>query len=261
MAFHPYPQVIRPVFNLGRFGPPRSLTSASPCPWIDHLASGLRHATVRPVQTRFRSGYPSRVNLATHRNSLAHSSKGTPSQPRRAALTACRPTVSGTISLPSRGTFHLSLTVLVRYRSPTTYLALRGGPRGFTPAFTAPALLGMTSRSSLSFAYGALTLCGAPFQSASTRERVCNCVGRLVPSLDAPTTPNWQGHQALPPARFRLIPFRSPLLRESLLLSVPRATEMFQFARSPLPALCVQTGVTPHDGCRVSPFGHPRINA
>src|ERR671926_784738 len=48
-------------------------------------------------------------------NSQAHSSKGTPS-PRKAP-TACRHTVSGTISLPSRGTFHLSLTVLVRYRS------------------------------------------------------------------------------------------------------------------------------------------------
>ncbi len=35
----------------------------------------------------------------------------------RAAPTACRHTVSGTVSLPSRGTFHLSLTVLVRYRS------------------------------------------------------------------------------------------------------------------------------------------------
>ena len=34
------------------------------------------------------------------------------------ALTACKPTVSGTISLPSRGTFHLSLPVLVHYRSP-----------------------------------------------------------------------------------------------------------------------------------------------
>src|SRR5215204_4002850 len=33
-------------------------------------------------------------------------------------LTACKPTVSGTISLPYRGTFHLSLTVLVHYRSP-----------------------------------------------------------------------------------------------------------------------------------------------
>ena len=49
-------------------------------------------------------------------NSQAHSSKGTPS-PRKAP-TDCRHTVSGTISLPSRGTFHHSLTVLVRYRSP-----------------------------------------------------------------------------------------------------------------------------------------------
>ena len=36
---------------------------------------------------------------------------------------------------------------------------------------------------------------------------------------------------------------------------------MFQFPRFPLPALCVQTGVTLHDECRVSPFRHPRIKA
>jgi hypothetical protein len=77
----------------------------------------------------------------------------------------------------------------------------------------------------------------------------------------APTTPNRQRHQALTPARFGLIPFRSPLLRESQLLSSPRGTEMFQFPRFPLLVLCVQTRVTPHDGCRVSPFGYPRIEA
>ena len=82
-----------------------------------------------------------------------------------------------------------------------------------------------------------------------------------MPSLSGPTTPNWQRHQALPPARFGLFPFRSPLLRESQLLSLPRGTQMFQFPRFPLLALCVQTRVTPHDGCRVSPFGHPRIEA
>jgi hypothetical protein len=65
----------------------------------------------------------------------------------------------------------------------------------------------------------------------------------------------------LAPTRFGLFPLRSPLLRESRLLSFPRGTEMFQFPRFPLPALCVQAGVTPHDGCRVSPFGHPRVNA
>ena len=36
---------------------------------------------------------------------------------RHRAVTACKHTVSGTISLPSRGAFHLSLTVLVHYRS------------------------------------------------------------------------------------------------------------------------------------------------
>ena len=36
---------------------------------------------------------------------------------------------------------------------------------------------------------------------------------------------------------------------------------MFQFTRFPLPALCVQAGVTPHYGCWVSPFGDPRIKA
>ena len=141
MAFHPYPQVIPPVFNQGGFGPPRGLTPASACPWIDHSASGLQHATERPIQTRFRSGSPSLVNLATYRNSQAHSSKGTPSWPPYGddALTVCKPTVSGTISLPSRGAFHLSLTVLVHYRSrrvfslggwspqlPTEFHVLRG---------------------------------------------------------------------------------------------------------------------------------------
>src|SRR3954463_15726785 len=65
----------------------------------------------------------------------------------------------------------------------------------------------------------------------------------------------------LPPDRFGLVPFRSPLLRELLLLSFPVGTEMFQFPTFPRPVLCVHTGVTPHNGRRVSPFGHPRIKA
>jgi hypothetical protein len=62
--------------------------------------------------------------------------------------------------------------------------------------------------------------------------------------MSRPTTPNTQRHQAIPRTRFRLFPFRSPLLRESLLLFFPRGTEMFQFPRFPPPALCIQTGVT-----------------
>ena len=36
---------------------------------------------------------------------------------------------------------------------------------------------------------------------------------------------------------------------------------MFHFPGFPPPALYIQAGVTPHHGCRVPPFGHPRINA
>src|SRR4051812_49512944 len=61
----------------------------------------------RPIQTRFRYGSPTRVNLATYHNSQAHSSKGTWSlhgNPKAAhAPTACRHTVSGTISRPLTG--------------------------------------------------------------------------------------------------------------------------------------------------------------
>ena len=80
MAFHPYPQVIPQVFNPGGFGPPHGLTRASTCPWLDHSASGLGHATVSPcsdsLSLRLRL-----VDLTLPRtaNSPAHSSKGTPS--------------------------------------------------------------------------------------------------------------------------------------------------------------------------------------
>ena len=44
-------------------------------------------------------------------------------------------------------------------------------------------------------------------------------------------------------ARFGLIPFRSPLLWESRLISFPLGTEMFHFPRSAPPALCIHAGV------------------
>src|SRR6184192_1885481 len=76
----------------------------------------------RPIQTRFRYGSPTRVNLATHHNSQAHSSKGTPSHhtPKRCGSSDGLQAHGFRYSFttPHRGTFHLSLTVLVRYRSP-----------------------------------------------------------------------------------------------------------------------------------------------
>ena len=88
---------------------------------------------------------------------------GRPSQ--HSALTACRHTVSGSISLPFRGAFHLSLTILVHYRSPrvfslgrwssqlpTGFLVSRGTQEiqqksaAFSPTGLSPSLAGLSSR-------------------------------------------------------------------------------------------------------------------
>src|SRR6185437_11768195 len=61
--------------------------------------------------------------------------------------------------------------------------------------------------------------------------------------------------------KFGLFPVRSPLLWESLLLSLPAGTEMFHFPALPPTALCIQAAATVHDDGRVSPFGNPRITA
>jgi hypothetical protein len=78
---------------------------------------------------------------------------------------------------------------------------------------------------------------------------------------DDPTTPPPQPLPGITWKRFSLIRFRSPLLTESRLFSLPVGTEMFHFPTFPPHALCVQARVTPHDWCGVPPFGHPRINA
>ena len=46
LEFLRQPQVIRQLFNDGRFGPPQSFTSASTCPWLDHPVSGLLLSTI-----------------------------------------------------------------------------------------------------------------------------------------------------------------------------------------------------------------------
>src|SRR5699024_7091237 len=68
-----------------------------------------------PFRLAFATATPHGLTSPPTTNSQAHSSKGTPSPLK--APTDCQHTVSGPISLPSRGAFHLSLTLLFRYRS------------------------------------------------------------------------------------------------------------------------------------------------
>ena len=54
--------------------------------------------------------------------------------------------------------------------------------------------------------------------------------------------------------RFSPFRFRSPLLTESLLFSLPAGTEMFHFPAFPPGSLCVQLPVTRHDDARGFPI-------
>ena len=80
MEFLRYPQVIRQLFNGGRFGPPVGFTPPSTCSWIGHPVSGLLHATVRAVHPRFPCGSEALLlNLAAYNNSPDRSTKSTTS--------------------------------------------------------------------------------------------------------------------------------------------------------------------------------------
>lgn len=68
---------------------------------------------------------------------------------------------------------------------------------------------------------------------------------------------------AITHTRFGLFRFRSPLLTESRLFSLPVGTEMFHFPTFPPTTLYIQVEVAGHDSgnFKVSLFGNPRITA
>ena len=111
LEFLRYPHLIATFFNRCAFGPPLPFTVTSTWTWIGHPVSGLRLLTSRTLKTWFPFGSaPEVLNLASTRNSPDRSTKSTRSRFR--GSTACKHRVSGSLSLPSRGPFHLSFTVL-----------------------------------------------------------------------------------------------------------------------------------------------------
>src|SRR5438067_8712554 len=67
---------------------------------------------------------------------------------RHSPPTACRHTVSGTLSLPSQGCFSPFPHGTGSLSVAREYLALRDGPRSFPRDFTCPAILRVPSRAS-----------------------------------------------------------------------------------------------------------------
>ena len=149
MVFHPYPQVIRAVFNPHRFGPPLGVTPASTCSWVDRPGFGsYRRQLVALVTGLAFAVAPLVTSLASHwsSNSPDHNAKGTPSvacvtEVTHRPPTACERAVSGSVSLPAQGCFspvpHGTRSLSVIRES----LALEGGPPSFTPGSSSRALL------------------------------------------------------------------------------------------------------------------------
>ena len=123
------------------------------------------------------------------------------------APTDCKHTVSGSISLPSRGAFHLSLTVLIHYRSPIVFSLTR-----WSSQIQAEFLVFRPTRdSNTNF---------TPFHLQDFHPLRSNFPDRfdyeMKPDSLVPQPPGNPG--------FRLFRVRSPLLTESLLLSLPPLT-------------------------------------
>ena len=98
--------------------------------------------------------------------------------------------VSGTISLPSRGTFHHSLTVLSTIGHQEVFRQPSGLGR-FTQDSTSPVLLGHHPRHTpTSSAYGGITHYATPSQTIQLQISTHPVSGRRP--QDSPTTPHTQ---------------------------------------------------------------------
>ena len=98
-------------------GPPLPVTVASTCSWLGHPVSGLIPYTYFAL---FRLAFTVAPSLdLTLRTKLTRwiVLQKARRHPINEAPTPCKHWVSGSISLPSRGSFHLSIAVLVHYRS------------------------------------------------------------------------------------------------------------------------------------------------
>ena len=212
MAFHPYPQVIAAVFNRRAFGPPRGLTPASACPRIAHPASRPRRGTqVALLRLAFASA-PFRLTSPRASDSLAHSTKGTPSHPQR----VLRLLVGARFQV----LFHSPPGVLFTF--PSRYWSTIGHWRvlrlgGWSPllptGFHVSGGTRVPGGGDRGSAYGALTLYRRP-SHAVPLPRSFVTAQCLVP----------RPRRGLRSRRFGLFPVRSPLLGESRLISLPPGT-------------------------------------
>ncbi len=130
---------------------------------------------------------------------------------------------------PHRGTFHLSLTVLVHYRSSGSIQPCEMVLTNSRRVSRVPRYLGFRPEKFVSFHLQDFHLLRYDFPDVSIIKRVFYFP--TCPETDPVEShdPEYTTLPGLTYIRFGLIPVRSPLLRKSLLFSLPEVTKMFQF--------------------------------
>jgi hypothetical protein len=184
LAFHPYPQVIRAVFNPHQFGPPPPVTAASTCSRVDRHGFGSAPTYEFALFRLAFATAPALKALTMHvrSNSPDHNAKGTQSGP-------CGPSYR----LSAHG-FRFCFTRHLAYFSPfphgtralsviEEYLGLEGGPPRFAQHSTCAALLGIP--------LGAVRIrlqgCHLLWRAFPGRFTLASCIPRC-----GPTTPEVQ---------------------------------------------------------------------
>ena len=209
---------------------------STPCDWAPYSDS---------VSLRLR-GVP--LKLATRSNSPAHSSIGRPSgipEPCGSGI-ALRLIVGTRFQVLFHSPSGVLFTFPSRYSSSIgrqECLALEGGPPEFPRGSTCPAVLRPSAQEVSTMSPTGLS------PSLACRSRAVRLSLRLVtsrpvlrPVRQRPMTPSVQRRRAITHRRFRLFPFRSPLLGESRLISLHQGTRMFRFPCLPSRTYGFSTG-------------------
>ena len=126
---------------------------------------------------------------------------------RHSPPTACRHTVSGTLSLPSQGFFSPFPHGTGSLSVAREYLALRDGPRSFPRDFSCPVVLRNLSSEPARFHLPGYHRLWPTVPGRSTNVLICD---------SSALRPNRPYNPAVHARRFGLFRVRSPLLAESL---------------------------------------------
>ena len=211
------------------------------------MASGPRHGTCSPVSDslslRLRDFDPLASPHTATRRFILQKTRRNARAPRHLE----GPRFQVLFHSPRRGSFHLSLTVLCAIGG-RPYSALDRGRPGFGQGSSCPALL--RNRAS---------------ETDRLRVRGCHPLRRSCPAPSAavPFSRKLAGSSPRGPAtplmRFGLLPVRSPLLGESLLISFPALLRWFTSRSVASAPYFIQAFGWRNRFRRVAPFGNPGI--